>query len=141
MPVTSGVGESDLISLSLLVKDLLATLNESQGLSAEYQKLISKLHAVEAALLDVEQLWQSGATNPELAETTQHIVVNCRRSVANFIDFVREYDGIDLGNKLKATSREILWAASQRDTEIAKSRVEATHHVSSLTLILTAAVV
>lgn len=55
MPITFG-SVGDIISVSLLVKDILVALDDSRGSSAEYQGIIRELYILDRALLEIGQL-------------------------------------------------------------------------------------
>lgn len=142
MPVTFG-SVGDIISVSLLVKDLLVALDDSRGSSAEYQAVVRELYILDTALLQVEQLSRSRATTPELHalyETAKHTVTKCRDSVAEFTSRVKKYSGSlavgGSGNVLKDTARKIQWRASQKDAEILKFRAEVTGYSDSINMLL-----
>jgi hypothetical protein len=142
MPVTFG-SVGDIISVSLLVKDLLIALNDSRGSSAEYQAVARELYILDTALLQVEQLSRSHATTPELHalyETAKQTATKCHDSVAEFTARVRKYSGSlavgGSGNILKDTARKIQWRASQKDAEIAKFRAEVTGYSESINMLL-----
>jgi hypothetical protein len=52
----------DIISVCLLVKELVAALDESRGSAAEYREVQLELRALERALLEVEILSRSHAS-------------------------------------------------------------------------------
>ena len=52
MPITFG-SVGDIVSLCLLIKDLVKSLDNSRGSSAEYQAVIRELCSLDHALLEV----------------------------------------------------------------------------------------
>ena len=44
----------DIVTLSLLIKDLIKSLDDSRGSSAEYQAVVRELWSLDKALLEVE---------------------------------------------------------------------------------------
>ena len=142
MSITFG-SVGDIISVSLLVKDLLIALNDSRGSSAEYQALVRELYILDTALLQVEQLSRSHSTTPELqalCETAKQTVTKCRDSVAEFTARIKKYSRSlaagGSGNILKDTARKIQWRASQKEAEIAKFRAELTGYSESINMLL-----
>jgi len=142
MPITFG-SVGDIISVSLVVKDLLIALNDSRGSSAEYQAVIRELYVLDTALLQVEQLSRSHAATPELQalyETAKQTAAKCQDSVASFKARLGKYNGSlttgGSGNILKDTARKIQWRASQKDAEIAKFRAEVTGYSDSINMLL-----
>ena len=85
MPVTFGA-VGDIISVVLLVKDLVATLDEARGSKAEYQAAIHELWLLDRTLLEIELLTREhadGAT-PELrglCGTAKRAVARCHDQV------------------------------------------------------------
>lgn len=65
MPITFG-SVSDIISTVLLIKVLVKALNDSQGSGSEYCELIRELWSLEVALLEVENLSNSKATDRDI---------------------------------------------------------------------------
>ncbi|KAF2178905.1 hypothetical protein K469DRAFT_597803 [Zopfia rhizophila CBS 207.26] len=121
MPITFG-SVGDIISASLLVKDLLLALDSSRGSSAEYQAVVRELYILDTALL------QRTAT-PDihaLYEIAKQTVVKCRESVDLFINRVKKYISSHAtggsGNIIKDIARKIQWRSSQKEVEIARFR-------------------
>jgi hypothetical protein len=142
MPVTFGA-VGDIISVSLLVKDLLLALNDSRGPPAEYQAVVRELYILDTALLQVEQLSRSRASTPELQalyETAKQTATKCRDSVSEFTVRIKKYSGSlsagGSGNILKDTARKIQWMTSQKDAEVAKFRAEVTGYSDSINMLL-----
>lgn len=67
MPITCG-SVGDIISVSLLIKDLVKCLDESRGSSAEYQTVVRELWSLDRALLEVELLLRSCKQSAELRD-------------------------------------------------------------------------
>ncbi|KAF2269728.1 hypothetical protein CC78DRAFT_238599 [Lojkania enalia] len=143
MMVTFG-SIGDIISVSLLVKDLLLALDSTKGSPAEYQAVVRELYVLDTALLQVEQLARSQGPTPELQaiyETANQTVVKCRDTVAAFIARIRKYGGplskSGSGNILKDGVRKVQWRASQKEAEIAKFRAQVTGFSESINMLLT----
>jgi hypothetical protein len=142
MPITFG-SVGDILSVSLLVKDLLIALDDSRGSPAGYQAVVRELYILDTALLQVERLSRSHSTPPELHalyETARQTVEKCRDSVAGFTARIKKY-GRSLaaggsGNFLKDATKKIQWRASQKDAEIAKFRAEITGYSDSINMLL-----
>lgn len=147
MSVTFG-SVGDIISVSLLVKDLLIALNDCRGSSAEYQAVVRELYILDTALLQVEQHSRFSATTPELHalyETAKQTVTKCRDSVADFTARIKKFDRSlavgGSGNAFKDATRKIQWRVSQKESEIAKFRAEVTGYSSSINMLLATATV
>lgn len=65
MPITFG-SVGDIISTVLLIKVLVKALDNSQGSGSEYCELSQELWSLEVALLEVENLSNSKATDRDI---------------------------------------------------------------------------
>jgi hypothetical protein len=63
MPITFG-SVGDIISLSLLIKDILKALSDTNGSAAEYQGFAGELLVLDTVLLQIEQLARTQTTTP-----------------------------------------------------------------------------
>ena len=144
MPITFG-SVGDIISLSLLIKDLVKCLDESRGAPAEYQAVVRELWSLDHALLEVELLLRSckplGDLN-ELWNTADRCAEQCRKCIVNFQSKIKKYQralkGGGTGNLIRDTTTKIRWHISEKD-DLAKFRAEVTALSSSLNLLLTTA--
>jgi hypothetical protein len=136
----------DIISVSLLVKDILLALDDVRGSASEYQAVIRELHILDIALLRVEKLVQTQQTSPDieaLHETARKTVNACRGSVSKFVESIKRYknsltDG-GSGNMLKDTARKLQWRLSSKDEDFAKFRAEVMGYSESLNMLLATA--
>jgi|SRR5215469_4918252 len=135
----------DIISVSLLVKDLLLALNDTRGSSAEYQEVVRELYILDSALLQVEQLSRTYTTTPELyalCETAKSTVQKCRTCVDAFTKHIRKYNkslGVGgSGNRLKDAARKLQWSVSEKD-EVAKFRAEVVGYSNSIHMLIATA--
>jgi hypothetical protein len=133
----------DIISVSLLVKDLLLALDSSRGSSAEYQAVVRDLYFLDTALLQVEQLFQSRPATTDLQnvrDKAQETVSKCKASVAAFTAKVKDYGGSlatgGSGNSVKDAARKLRWRASHKQEEIARFRVEIATFVQTINMLL-----
>jgi hypothetical protein len=147
MPITFG-SVGDIVSVSLVFKDLLIALSDSRGSSAEYQSVVRELYVLDTALLQVELLSRSRAATPELHalyETSKQTVVKCRDSIAACAARTRKYsESLEVGgsgNILEDTARKIQWRASHKATDIAKLRAEFMGYSDSIDMLLAAGIV
>lgn len=141
MPITIG-SVGDIISVSLLVKELVKCLDESRGSSTEYQAVIRELWSLDHALLEVELLLRSCKQSVELSglsETANRCVEQCRRCIRDFRDKVKRYQGAlgggGTGNPIRDTTAKIRWRVSEKE-DLAKFRAEVTACCSSLNMLL-----
>ncbi|KAF2432928.1 hypothetical protein EJ08DRAFT_584590 [Tothia fuscella] len=145
MPITFGA-VGDIISVSLIVKDLLLALDKSRGSSAEYEGIVRELLVLDTALLRVDQLSRTRDATPQLHalyETARQTVQKCRESVDKFKDRNKKFDvflaGGGSGNWGRDTARKIQWKASGRDEEVVKFRAEISGYTNSIHLLLATA--
>ncbi len=144
MPITCG-SVGDIISVSLLIKDLVKCLDESRGSSAEYQTVIRELWGLDRALLEVELLLRSYKQSAELSrlcETANRCAEQCRRCIEDFRGRTKRYrialEAGGTGNLLRSTTAKIRWRVSEKD-DLAKFRAVITAHCSSLNMLLATA--
>ena len=130
MPITFG-SVGDIISVSLLIKDLVKCLDESRGSSAEYRAVIRELWSLDQALLEVEVLLRSCKQSVELSgvcETTSRCVEQCRKIIVDFRDRTKRYQQAlrgGTGNLVRDTTAKIRWHISEKD-DLAKFRAAIT---------------
>ena len=144
MPITFG-SVGDIISLSLLIKDLVKCLDGSRGSSAEYQAVIRELWSLDHTLLEVELLLRSCEQSVELSglgETANRCVEQCRKCVEDFGDQTKRYQrALQRGssrNLVRDTTAKIKWHVSMKD-DLAKFRAIITAQTSSLNILLATA--
>jgi hypothetical protein len=144
MPITFG-SVGDIISVSLLVKDVLVALSESRGSSVEYQEIIRELYILDRALLEIEQLSRQYASTLELTalcQTAAKAVSECRNSVKTFLDRTAKYhrslSDRSKANALSKATRTVQFAVVERN-ELSRFRAEISAHSLSLNMLLTTA--
>ncbi|KAF2500792.1 hypothetical protein BU16DRAFT_259008 [Lophium mytilinum] len=144
MSITFG-SVGDIISVSLLVKDLLLALNDSRGSAAEYQALVRELYILDSALLQVVQLSRTHKATPELqalCETANYTVEKCRISIDAFKKRISKYksslSATGSGSAIKDAARKIQYRVSQKD-ETVKFRTEIAAYASSINMLLATA--
>ena len=149
MPITFG-SVGDIISLSLLIKDLVKTLDSSRGSSAEYQAVIRELWSLDHALLEVEALIKSCQQTAQLScqqtvqlnaltATVSQCAEHCRKCISKFHEQVKKF-GKSLqpggsGSLVRDTASKIRWQVSEKD-DLAKFRAEINTHCSSINILL-----
>lgn len=144
MPVTFG-SVGDIISVSLLIKNLVKCLDESRGSSAEYQAVIRELGSLDDALLGVALLLPSCEQFEELGDlcnSMNRCAEQCRKCVEGFKDRTKRYQSalqrggtVDL---VRDTAAKIRWHLSMKE-DLARFRQEITAHSSSLNMLLATA--
>jgi hypothetical protein len=103
----------DIISLSLIVKDLIKALDDIQGSSNEYREIIRELGMLDRVLMEVELLSKRCEPTIEmnaLSVTGRRIIDNCRSDVASFLDKILKYDPYLAAN----SSSSRVWTASMK---------------------------
>ncbi|KAE9378376.1 hypothetical protein N431DRAFT_528643 [Stipitochalara longipes BDJ] len=145
MPITvSSVG--DIISLCLLVKDLIAALDEARSSVADYQEIRRELWALERTLQEVDLISRTEINTPEinaLFETVRQAAKNCRRCVETFVERIRGYTSFEEGRTskeglkdiVKHASRKIGWMAFHKDA-VMKFRAEIGAHSGLINILL-----
>ena len=121
MPITFG-SVGDIISICLLIKDLVKTLENSRGSSAEYQAVTQELWSLEHALLQVEQSMRSCKQSPELdalARMAVNAAERCAKSVGEFSAHIKSYEE-DLGPSAtsslsKGVVRKVKWQLVEKE--------------------------
>ena len=145
MPITFG-SVGDIISVSLLIKDLVKCLDESRGSSAEYQAVIRELWSLDYALLEVELLFRSCKQSVELSglsKSANRCVEQCRECIQEFRDKVKRYQGAlggggGTGSLVRDTTAKVWWRVSIKD-DLAKFRAKIMVQTSSLNILLATA--
>lgn len=109
MPISFG-SVGDIIAICLLVKDLVAALDESKGSAVEYREVLLELRALERGLLEVDVLSRSHAPTVKLNAlyaTARKAALDCRQPVEAFLDRIKKYDP-SLGTGVSKISFETL---------------------------------
>lgn len=121
MPITFG-SVGDIISICLLIKDLVKTLENSRGSSTEYQAVTQELWSLEHALLQVEQSLRSCKRSPgldALAQMAVNVAERCGKSVGEFSAHIKSYEE-DLGatatsSLTKGVVRKVKWQLVEKE--------------------------
>jgi len=142
MPVTFGA-VGDIISVVLLVKDLVAALDEARGSKAEYQAVVRELWVLDRTLLEIDLLTRlhgDGAT-PELrslCETAKQAVARCSDRVSIYKKRIQGYQRTFEGgkvNRVKEVGRAIVWRIGEKEA-LEQFRAEIAGTTSSLQMLL-----
>jgi hypothetical protein len=143
MPITFG-SVGDILSVCLIVKDLVAALDDSRGSSAEYREVIRELWGLDRALLEVDLLSRTCENTTEMTalfNTAKKAADDCRQSIASFSKKIRKYEtSLKEGaatNFLRDTAMKIKWVTRKED--LAKFRAEVNAHSSSINMLLATA--
>ena len=144
MPITFG-SVGDIITLSLLIKNLAKSLDESRGASAEFQAITRELLSLEHALSQVEEVFttcnSSGDLNA-LDRTANRCVQQCRECIMKYKERTKKFGGIlqfgGSGNIFKDTTSKLRWQAFEKD-DLPSFRVELHAHCMFINMLLTSA--
>lgn len=142
MPITFG-SVGDIISVSLLIKDLVKSLDNSRGSSAEYQAAIRELWSLDHALLEVELLFRSCDQTVQLnalSATANQCAEHCQKSITGFQEQIKKF-GKSLqsgssGSVIRDTALKMRWQISEKE-ELSKFRAEINAHCFSINMLLT----
>lgn len=146
MPLAASFGSfGDIISLSIVIKDLIKALDDSRGSTAEFQEINRELWALDRVLLEVELLWRTCENTIELnalRETARRMTDQCRRSIEWFLEKIKEY-GPSLrhngpGNIIRDTTKKIKWQIVCAG-QLTKFRAEINAHCSAISMLLVTA--
>ena len=94
MPITFG-SVGDIIALSLLIKNLAKSLDDSRGASAEYQTLTRELSSLEHALSRVEEVFTTFNRSSDLNTLDQianQCVEQCRECIMKYRDRTEKFE-------------------------------------------------
>ena len=141
MPITFG-SVGDIITLSLLIKNLAKSLDDSRGASAEYQAITRELSSLEHALSKVEAVFKtinhSGDLNA-IDRTANQCVEQCRDCIMKYKErtekFERSLQAGGSGNIFRDTTSKVRWQAFEKD-DLPKFRVELHAHCIFINMLL-----
>ena len=144
MPITFG-SVGDIITLSLLIKDLARSFDDSRGASAEYQAITGELTSLEHALSQVEEIFKTlnhYADLSALDRTANQCVEQCRESITKYKERTKKFErSLQAGgsrNILRDTTSKLKWQASEKD-ELPKFRLELHTHCMFINMLLNSA--
>ena len=144
MPITFG-SVGDIITLSLFIKDLAKSLDDSRGASAEYQAITRQLSSLEHALSQVEEVFKTlnhSGTLSALDRTANKCVEQCRESITKYKERTKKFErSLQAGgsrNIFRDTTSKLKWQAFEKD-DLPKFRVELHTHCIFINMLLTLA--
>ncbi|KAI4695903.1 uncharacterized protein J4E88_000073 [Alternaria novae-zelandiae] len=122
MSITFGA-VGDIISVALLAKDLIATLDEARGSKAEYRAAVQAIKTLNDTInLVNHHVIQQGVTTPELrnlCETSKQAVARCRILGDAFLARLRRYqttfDKTHGANKIKEMAMAVRWRIGEKE--------------------------
>ena len=144
MPITFG-SVGDIITLSLLIKDLAKSFDDSRGASAEYQAITRELTSLEHALSQVEEVFKTlnhSGNLSALDRAANQCVEQCRESITKYKEkkkkFERSLQAGGSGNVLRDAASKLKWHAFEKD-DLPKVRLELHTHCIFINLLLNTA--
>lgn len=145
MPITFG-SVGDILAVSLLVKDIIATLDDNRGSADEVQELTRELVALNGALSEIQRLSrQYGHVHriTALLNATSATATGCQKMLQTFNIKLQKYEAIVQNNtngSLRASfpraARKLQWALMEKD-ETARFRADVQAYSASLNMLLT----
>lgn len=143
MPVTFGA-VGDIISVCLLLKDLVESLDQARGSKAEYESVIRELWILDRTLLEIEALSRIHVDRsaPELQglrATANEAVTRCNALVDAFLQRIRRYQNSlgegERSNVLHGAVMKVRWRLGEKEA-LDQFRVEIAGTTSSLQMLL-----
>lgn len=132
----------DIIAVCLLAKSIVEALDDSRGSSAEYQGLITEIRSLECSLLEVElftRSWSDSSTSPSLQRECSKLVVDCRRTLETFQEYLKKYDSSLSKDPRTGIWRragaKIKWHLLTKDT-VTRFRSELAGHSNALNMMM-----
>jgi len=133
----------DLLALGILIKDIIACLDDCRGSSKEYQDLVRSLTVLESTLGEVDQIFRDprrANSAGRLCDTAMKSIRQIQESLKSFRDKLQKYQSSltpgGSGNFMKDLARKIQFKLDEKD--IAKFRGEVTGYTVALNLLMEA---
>jgi hypothetical protein len=150
MPVTCG-SVGDFIAISLLVKDLVAALNQSRGSQAEYKQLVGELKLLQDMLARIGNLCNTTTISGRSLEvaalnnTALQVAQTCQKCIEVFNNTrLKKYDKTlgrsgarEKSEAFKAAMAKVRWQLGEKE-EVARFRAEIAGQTTLLDLVLSA---
>jgi hypothetical protein len=131
----------DLLALGILIKDIIACLNDCSGSSKEYQDLVRSLAVLDSALCEVDQLFRNprrSSSAQTLCSTALTSIQQIQRTLQSFSDKLQKYRASlsvgGSGNRIKDVARKIQFKLDEK--EVTKFRDEVTRYTATLKLLM-----
>ena len=142
MSITFGA-VGDIISVALLAKDLIATLDEARGSKAEYRDVVQAFNNLNEIIDTVNTyVIQPGLVTPELCtlcETSKQAVARCHDLGGAFLARIGRYqtafDKSHGTNKLKEVTMAVRWRIGEKEA-LVEFYAEVVRATSSLQTLL-----
>lgn len=135
MPIPFGVSVGDFVACIGLIKDIIDSLQESQGSAAKYRGLLNSLESLAIALSKVKSVQTESREKYALEQAASQ----CGYTLSAFLAKIEKYQPSlkvgGSGSAFKDSVRKIRWALYTKD-DIAQFQVEIHGHVDSIALLL-----
>lgn len=128
----------DVIVSIELVHDVAKALKDTTGSSSHFIRLITELHGLERALLEVKGLRVAPEREPELAAIKQ-TVSQCQRTIQEFLSKSEKFYGTlregGSQNRWKDALHKVEWQIFRKD-EVESFRLKIQAYTASISLLL-----
>jgi septation ring formation regulator EzrA len=132
----------DIISVCLLAKKIVDTLDNTRGSSAEYRDLVTELRSLEKALLEAElvagQHKHNKAAQPVLSEIPQ-LLTDCRSTHEKLRDDISKYEKHLAENAapglVKKLGMKVRWEVSAK-AKVVSYRAQIAAHCNAINMML-----
>ncbi|KAL3478558.1 hypothetical protein BJX99DRAFT_256454 [Aspergillus californicus] len=149
MPVSFTFGSlGDIITLSLLVKDIIRTLDSSRGSAAEYAQVIMDLGNLNDILLEIHSLSRTCDNSPEyavLGGIAKNIGARCQDCLKDFSEKLKRYERLDSSNMASSGSKslnamkdsylKVHWRVKHNDC-LEEFRRQVQRHIQAMTAVV-----
>jgi hypothetical protein len=116
----------DFISIALLIKDIIASLDDCRGSAKQYRELVQGLDILGQTLEVVQKTFE----NPQFTDSLEDLskislttISQIQYCLQGFLEQIRKYEsslGVNAsgsGNTLKSISRKIQWKLNEKEVE------------------------
>ncbi|KAM0443306.1 hypothetical protein ACHAQK_003669 [Fusarium lateritium] len=133
----------DFISIALLIKDIVASLDDCRGSAKQYRELVQGLDVLSRTLEAIQKVYENlQLTNSleDLSKISQSTISQIRSCLHGFLDQISKYEpslGVHTsgsGNTLRSISRKIQWKLNEKDID--KFRTEIAGYTMTLKVLL-----
>ncbi|KAI1136976.1 hypothetical protein F5Y05DRAFT_414698 [Hypoxylon sp. FL0543] len=132
-----GFSAGDFIAVGKLVAGIVSSLRDSGGSRTDYQHLIRELECLQATLIHLDKLAETG-TSQDLA-AIKYAALSCRRPLEEFIARIRKYDkslGTQPGsNVVKRVIDKIKYPLAHKN-EVQKLQAYLSVHIGTINILL-----
>jgi hypothetical protein len=122
----------DFISLTVLIKDIIAALDDARGSAKEYRALVQELVTLQLTLEAVQHTCEDPQFThslEDLAKVALDTVAHIKDCLSGFLRQIQKYEpalsagASGKGNSLKAMGRKLQWKLNEKDVEKFRAEV------------------